>query len=116
MEGKITLAVFFIIFVVIPTAACILVHVINIMGKKILTNNLIGDTVSDIGNITYKVDYETTAKIPGIESVDQFLSAYGGDFYGDYDIRAKDILQKDQDDIPDELPDVDIPLFKPLDQ
>lgn len=104
----------FTIFILAPTVVCVLAHVINIMGKKILTNNLIGDTVSDISTITYQVDYETTAKLPDIESIDEFIKVYGGDIYGDYEIRANDILNKGQDDIPDDLPEVDIPLFKPL--
>lgn len=105
----------FTLFILAPTIVCVLAHVINIMGKKILTNNLIGDTVSDISTITYNVDYETTAKLPDMESIDDFIKTYGGDIYGDYEIRAKDILSKDQDDIPEDLPEVDIPLFKPLD-
>ena len=114
MEYIIVVTCFFILFVVIPTTICVLTHVINRMGKKIMTNNLIGDTVSDISNITYKVDYETTGKIPGIESVDEFIKIYGGDLYGDYDIKANDILRKGDEEIPEDLPEVDIPLFKPL--
>ena len=49
-----------------------------------------------------------------------FLREFGGDIYGDYNIRSKDLLYSGFDDmfedqIPEDLPEVDVPLFKPKD-
>ncbi len=102
------------LLIIIPTTFCVAVHVMYRISDKIMRNNILGDTVSQISGVSDKIRYESVIRLPDKESGENFIRGYGGDVYGDYDIKANDILKKDQDDIPDDIPDVDIPLFKPL--
>lgn len=101
-------------FVILPTVFCVAVHVMYRISDKIMRRNIIGDTLGDISGLSNYIKYESVSKLPDKECADIFIKEYGGDIYGDAEIKANDILYKDQDGIPEDIPDVDIPLFKPL--
>jgi len=107
------LTVVLLFFIILPVVFCVLIHVMYRISDKVMRNNIIGDTVGDISGLANWVRYESISKLPDKESCDVFMREYGGDVYGDYNIRANDILYKEDDGIPEDLPEVDIPLFKP---
>lgn len=114
MKTLIVAIVFIFLLIILPTTFCVAVHVMYRISDKIMRRNILGDTVADIKGISDKIRYESVTRLPDSECGEMFIREYGGDIYGDVDIRAKDILTKDTEDIPDDIPGVDIPLFKPF--
>ncbi|SMC34599.1 hypothetical protein SAMN06296952_0611 [Oscillospiraceae bacterium] len=114
MHYIIVLLITALLFIVIPTVFCVTILVMYTVSNKIMQNNILGDTVSYIDGVSDSIRYESVLKLPDRESGESFIHGYGGDVFGDVDIKANDILMRDQDDIPEDIPDIDIPIFKPL--
>lgn len=106
---------------VIPTLFSILVLVLNKAATKLERSNNLGDTILDYSRFSYEdVNVESVMKLPDRDDMKMFLREFGGDIYGDNQIRSSELLYSGFDDmfedqIPEDLPEVDIPLFKPKD-
>lgn len=102
-----------------PIVVSVMLFVMNKAANKLHAANNIGDTSCNIDDFTNEIKYESVTRLPTRKDCMNYIRTYGGDIYGDNDINANDILYSSGDlydnDIPDVLPDVDIPLFKPKD-
>ncbi len=101
----------FILMVVIPIVVSVCYHVMLRAADKISFSNNIGNTYYSLDDVSYDLKYTSTSRLHTPEDCRKYLKEYGGDIYEGAEIRVNDILTDDY--IPDELPDVDIPLFKP---
>ena len=110
-----------ILLISLPTILCVLVLVLNKAATKLERSNNLGDTISSYSEFSNSdVKVESMMKLPDRSDMRMFLREFGGDIYGDYDIRSNDLLYSGFDDmfedqIPEDLPEVDVPLFKPKD-
>ena len=88
---------------------------LSIFSKKLDDSNNIGDSTSTFDDVssgmvqfTHRSTYDTT------EYKTQFFRDHGYNSYDRQGIKKDNFRQLDDNDIPEDIPEVDIPLFKPL--
>jgi hypothetical protein len=87
---------------------------LSIFSKKLNDSNNIGDSTSTFDDVcagrvmfTHRSQYDSTSSKQG------FFKSYGYQSYSNKGIKGN-YSDLGEDDIPEDLPEVDIPLFKPL--
>lgn len=113
MYFRLVFIIGFLILVIVPFVISVCYWVMLRAADKIDFSNNIGNTYYTLDDLSYDLKYTSNSRLHTHEDCVKYLKEYGGDLFYGAEIKANDILFDDS--IPEELPDVDIPLFKPLD-
>ena len=88
---------------------------LSIFSKKLDESNNIGDSTSTFDDVcSGMVEFTHRSTYSSTEYKAQFFRDHGYASYDRQGIKKDNFEQLLDDDIPEDIPEVDIPLFKPL--
>lgn len=83
--------------------------------KRLAKSNIMGDTTGGFDEFSDRISFYYSRDNVGYDDKEQFIRYYGREILREHGIEAPDMSYIDEEFPDDEdIPDVDIPLFKPL--